>query len=87
MSENDAQEKISSLNREISELKTEIEQLKKFYDLPDIDTAISLKYVSRLFWHVFVVIYFWLFLLLFYGTPLAIVYLVVVFSYRWLTSA
>ncbi len=86
MNENDAQAEVSSLNREINELKREIEQLKMFYDIPDIDTAISLKYLSRLFWHVFVVIQFWLFLLFFYGTPLAIVYLVVVFSYRWLTS-
>lgn len=49
MNENDAQAEISSLNREINELKREIEQLKMFYDIPDIDTAISLKYLSRLF--------------------------------------
>ncbi len=84
--EDDAQREIGSLNRQINELKSEIEKLSMFYDMPDIDTAISFKYVSRLFSNVFMVIFFWFFLLFFYGTPLAIVYLVVVFSYRWLTS-
>ena len=70
MNEDDAQREISSLKREINELKREIEQLKMFYDIPDIDTAISLKYVSRLFLHVFITISHWFCLLLFCVLPL-----------------